>query len=154
MWSAGKKDSSIFGKPSIELSKDQRTLCQFSMMYDNVYESSESPDEDVIKDDDCLDGWFIVQRREYEKNKNKRQMEKLLKNSKISNSDEIFLMAKDAHTANKINDMNDVISKGIIKSRDHQIKEKGTLKFTELSDVRQDIATQSHQKALSQMRGK
>jgi len=154
MWSIGKKASNIFGKPSIKLTKDQRSLCQFSSMYDNVYESHESPDDDVINDDDCLDGWFIVQKREYEKNKNKKQMEKLLGNSKIANSDEVFLMAGDKHTASKINDMNDVVAKGIIHSRNQQIKEKGTLKFTELSDVKQDIATQSHQKALSHMRGK
>ncbi|MGB0657638.1 MAG: hypothetical protein ACPGOS_01095, partial [Gammaproteobacteria bacterium] len=78
-------------RPSIHLTRDQLSLCQFSSMYDNVNESSESPAEDVINDDDCLDGWFIVQKREYEKSKNKKDMEKLLGNSKVANSQEIFL---------------------------------------------------------------
>lgn len=154
MWSSGKKQSSVFGKPSIELTKDQLSLCQFSSMYDNVYESHESPDEDVINDDDCLDGWFIVQRREHDKNKNKRQMEKLLGNSKIANSDEIFIMSKDGHTAKKVHDMNDNIGKSIINTRNRQIKEAGSLNFTDLMDVRQDIVTQAHQGAIQKIRGR
>jgi len=154
MWSSGKKQSSVFGKPSIELTKDQLSLCQFSSMYDNVYESHESPDEDVVKDDDCLDGWFIVQRREYDRSKNKRQMEKLLGNSKIANSDEIFIMSKDVHTAKKVHDMNDNMGKSIINTRNRQIKEAGSLNFTELMDVRQDMATQAHQGAIQKIRGK
>ena len=39
-------------------------------MYDNVYESHERPNDKIIEDDDCLDGWFIVQRRKHEKDKN------------------------------------------------------------------------------------
>lgn len=154
MWTNGKKQSNIFGRPSIEMTKDQIALCQFSSMYDNVHESPESPHEDVINDDDCLDGWFIVQRREYEKSRNKRDVENMLGNSKIANSQEVFLMAKDQHTAKKINDMNNVHAKNIIKTRDAQIKEAGNLKFTDLADVRQDIATQARQSAIQKIKGR
>ena len=154
MWSCGKKQSSVFNKPSTELTKDQLSLCQFSSMYDNVYESHESPDEEVINDDDCLDGWFIVQKREYDKSKNKRQMEKLLGNSKIANSDEVFIMAKDVHTAKKVNDMNSSIGKSIINTRNEQIKQSGSLNFTELVDIRQDLVTQAHQGAVKKIKGK
>lgn len=154
MWTAGKKHSNIFNRPGVELTKDQLALCQFSSMYDNVNESHETPDEDVINDDDCLDGWFIVQRREYEKNKNKKEMEKRLKNSKIANSDEIYLMAGDQHTAKKINDMNDTIGKGIIQGRNVQIEQAGDIKHTKLADVQQQIAAQRHQQAMSKIRGR
>lgn len=154
MWSAGKKQSNVFGKPSIDMTRDQLSLCQFSSMYDNVYESSESPDEDVINDDDCLDGWFIVQRREYEKNKNKKEMEGLIGNSKIANSDEVFVMANDVHTAKKVHDMNTTVGKSIINARNEQIKQAGSLNFTELIDVRQDLVTQAHQGAIQKIKGK
>jgi hypothetical protein len=36
-------------------------------MYDNVYESMECPPDEVIKDDDMLDGWFIQQHKDREK---------------------------------------------------------------------------------------
>lgn len=147
MWLAGNRQSSVFDRPSIHLTRDQLSLCQFSSMYDNVNESSESPAEDVINDDDCLDGWFIVQRREYEKSKNKKDMEKLLGNSKVANSQEIFLMAKDQHTAKKIGDMNDVVGKGVIASRNAQIDSAGEVKHTMLTDVQRDIQSQRYEQA-------
>ncbi len=154
MWSAGKKTSNVFGKPTCDLTKDQLSLVQFSSMYDNVYESHESPHEDVVKDDDCLDGWFIVQKREYEKGKNQKEVDKMLGNSKIANSQEVFVMAKDTHTAKKINSMNSPVANMIKANRDQQIKEKGSLNFTEFADVQQDIITQSSQQAIKTIRGK
>lgn len=154
MWSSGKKLNGVFGRPSIELSKDQLALCQYSSMYDNVHESSESPHEDVINDDDCLDGWFLVQKREYEKHKNKKDVEKMLGNSKIANSQEVFLMAKDQHTAKKIGDMNTTIGKTIIQNRNAQIEEAGSIKHTHLADVKTDISNQRHQQAMQKIRGR
>jgi hypothetical protein len=154
MWQVGKKESNVFGRPSIELTRDQLSLCQFSSMYDNVYESTESPDEDVVNDDDCLDGWFIVPSRERESNKNKREMEKLLSNKKVANSDEIFLMAQDTHTAKKISDLNSPVGKAIIANRNEQIKHTGSLSFTEFSDIRQDVMTQASQQAIQKIKGK
>lgn len=154
IWSAGKKQNNIFDRASINMTKDQLALCQYSSMYDNVHESSESPHEDVINDDDCLDGWFIVQKREYDKNKNKREVEKMMGNSKIANSQEVFLMAKDQHTAKKIHDMNTSIGKSIIKNRNAQIDQAGSIKHTHLSDVKQDISAQRTQQALQKIRGR
>lgn len=154
MWMIGKKQANIFGRSSIDMTHDQLSICQYASMYDNVHESPESPHEDVINDDDCLDGWFIVQRREHEKNKNKRDMEKLLGNSKIANSQEIYLMAGDKHTANKIHDMNNQVGKNIIQARNAQIESSQNLKHTDLMDVKQQISAQRHQQAIKQIRGK
>jgi len=49
------------------LNENQKFVCSLSQMYDNVYESSEPPHPDIIEDDDALDGWFIVKRREARK---------------------------------------------------------------------------------------
>ena len=81
MWTIGKKQGNAFGKSASELTKDQISLSSYSCMYDNVYENSDAPDEKVIEDDDCLDGWFIHQRREYDKQKKKRQTEMTMKHS-------------------------------------------------------------------------
>lgn len=154
MWNVGKKQSGVFDKSSSELTKDQVALCSYSSMYDNVYESSESPDEKVIEDDDCLDGWFIHQRREYEKEKKKKAAEDMIKNPKIANSQEIFLMAKDQEEANKIFDVNHPSVRGIIKDRQETIKSANRqIKFTELNDVKQDIAIQGMQAARTKIKG-
>jgi hypothetical protein len=154
MWSIGKKQGNAFGKPACELTKDQISLSSYSSMYDNVYESSESPDEKVIEDDDCLDGWFIKQRREYDKQKKKKQTEDLIKNEKIANSQEVFLMAKDQEEANKIFDVNHPAVRGIIKDRQKTMENSsGQIRFTELNDIKQDIAIESMQAAKSKIKG-
>ena len=153
IWNTGKKQSNIFGRPTSECTRDQLSLCSYSSMYDNVYESPEAPHEKVIEDDDCLDGWFIVQRREYEKNKKQREIDDLITNPKISNADEIFVVTPDQESANKLYELNDPISRGTIKSRQQQIQDAGELKFTELADVKQDIAMQQHQAYAQKVKG-
>jgi len=154
MWTIGKKQGNAFGKSASELTKDQISLSSYSCMYDNVYENSDAPDEKVIEDDDCLDGWFIHQRREYDKQKKKRQTEDMIKNPKIANSQEIFLMANDQEEANKIFDVNHPAVRGIIKDRQNTIQGAGKqIKFTELNDIKQDIAMESMQAAKSKIKG-
>lgn len=154
MWTIGKKQGNAFGKSASELTKDQISLSSYSCMYDNVYENSDAPDEKVIEDDDCLDGWFIHQRREYDKQKKKRQTEDLIKNPKIANSQEIFLMANDQEEANKIFDVNHPAVRGIIRDRQNTIQNAGKqIKFTELNDIKQDIAMESMQAAKSKIKG-
>jgi hypothetical protein len=153
MWAISKKQSNLFNRASCDFTKDQLALCQFSSMYDNVYESHEPPGEDVIEDDDCLDGWFITRRREHEKEKNKREVESMIGNSKIANSQEVYIMAKDGEMATKINDMNSIHAKNIINSRNEQIKKQGTVGHSNLVDVRQDIAMQARQQAINTIKG-
>ena len=154
MWNIGKKQGNAFGKPACELSKDQISLSSYSSMYDNVYESSEAPDEKVIEDDDCLDGWFIHQRREYDKQKKKRQAEDMIKNPKIANSQEIFLMARDKQEAEKIYDINDPLVRSIIQDRQNTIKSSDKqIRFQEFNDIKQDIAMDRVQAARSKVKG-
>ena len=154
MWNTGKKMNGVFEKPSSELTKDQVALCSYSSMYDNVYESSEAPSEKIVDDDDCLDGWFIHQRREYEKQKKQKQTDDMIKNPKIANSQEVFLMAKDQEEANKIYDVNHPGVRQIIKDRQNTINNADRqIRFTELNDVKQDIAIQGMQAAKSKIKG-
>lgn len=154
MWSVFKKGGDLFNKPLIEYSKDQLYLCSYSSMYDNVYESQDSPNEKVIEDDDCLDGWFIAQRRKYEKSKKERETEDLIRNPKIKNAKEVFLVTQNPEDARQINDLNSPIAKNIIQERQMVLSEKGQAKDLDFYDIKQDIAIQ-HQQAFSQkMRGR
>lgn len=154
MWSNGNRHTGIFDKPSKDYTSQQNALCSFSSMYDNVYESPERPGEKVIEDDDCLDGWFLVQRRKMEKEKKKKEAENLIKNPKIANSQEIFVMANNAEAAKNIYDMNDPLARGTINRRNTQIdNSSGQVKFTELQDVKQDMAMQARQATLSKVKG-
>lgn len=153
MWSIGKKQSNVFGKPSFDCTKDQMALCSYSTMYDSVHESPESPHEKIIEDDDCLDGWFIVQRREHEKNKKQREVDDLITNPKIANSQEIFVVTPDQESANQLYELNDPVSRGVVKSRQQHIQEAGEVKFTDFADVKQDIAMQQRQSYIQKVKG-
>lgn len=154
MWSVFKKGGDLFNKPLIEYSKDQLYLCSYSSMYDNVYESQDSPNEKVIEDDDCLDGWFIAQRRKYEKSKKERETEELIKNPKIKNSKEVFLVTQNPEDAKQISDLNSPVSKNILRQREELIQNKGQVKDLDFHDVKQDIAMQHQQAFVQKMRGR
>ena len=155
MWSIGQKQSSVFDRPVYELTKDQLGLCSYSAMYDNVYEHPESPHEKVIDDDDCLDGWFIVQRRKQKKDKKQREIDQMIKNPKIKNSQEIFVVARDQEAANDIYGLNDPFARATIQSRQQQIQnaDGDQISFTKFDDVRQDLMMQNHQEAVSKIKG-
>lgn len=123
MWQSSKKRGNVFDRPPCDLDNNQLALCSFSIMYDSVYESPDAPDEKAIEDDDCLDGWFIVQKRKYEKDRKKREVDDMIKNEKIKNSDEIFLMASDQEQAQEIYGLNDDISRSVVRNRSQQIRD-------------------------------
>ena len=64
------------------------------MMYDNIQEAAETPSEDVINDDDVLDGWFIVQRKKREVESAQNDFENSTKNERIKGAGEVFCICK------------------------------------------------------------
>jgi hypothetical protein len=114
-------------------------------MYDNVGEHHESPSQEVIEDDICLDGWFIFQDRKMKEEKKKGQADNMISNEKIRNSGEVFVMAQDQENADEIYDMNNPLARGTVKQRQEQIEGSENMDFKELQDVKQDIAVQRQQ---------
>lgn len=135
----------LFTNNDRDLSPDQRALLIWSRTYDNIYESMDCPSDDVIADDDMLDGWFIVQRKKREKQRAEAEVEDTVKNDKIKNSDEIFLMAGSKKDANRINEINDLGGKMVKKQRDILIKQKGEVTQNEFKDEKLKLTNQSNQ---------
>ena len=162
MWASGKAGGEVFGRPSCKLDTNQLGLCSYSNMYDNVYESPESPKEAIVEDDDCLDGWFTVQKRKFEKQKKEMSQNDVVKNSKIAQSDEVFLMADNQYDAQEIYGMNDPLARSTIKQRQNQIKgaDGDLIHLRDLNDVKQDNqmarieATKSKMGGMNMSRGR
>ena len=157
MWQASIKQGNIFGKPTCRLDKNQLALTSFSQMYDNVYESPESPKAEIIDDDDCLDGWFIVQRREMEKSKKEKEKDSLISNQKIANSQEVFLMADNKEHAQEIYGLNSPNQRNIVRNREKQIMDHAqktgeNLHFKELSDVKSERMLHANQAAIAKLK--
>jgi hypothetical protein len=154
IWTAGKKSVGVFSKPSTELTRDQLTLMSFSSMYDNVYEHPDCPDEKIIDDDDCLDGWFIVQRRKAEKDKTQRSVDQATSNPKIRNAKEQFIMVESDEDAKRVMDLNDPLSKAKIAQRAAVVEAKGTAKDMDFIDVKNDVEIMKNQAVVNKARGK
>lgn len=127
-----------------QLTNDQKGILIWSNMYDNIQESMECPSEDVIEDDDMLDGWFIIQRKKADSEKAKIELEKKT-NAKIANSDEIHIMAGSKREADQIHSMNSVHADRVRKQRLATVKRKGTATDLDFKDVRIELGNQQHQ---------
>lgn len=150
-WSANK--DYIFDKPIINWTDEQRTLVVISKMYDSAYEHPECPTDEVIEDDDMLDGWMILQRREHEKHKSKNRAEKMLKDKKIGNAKEVFLVANSKQEIENIYNLNDPNSMHIIKERNKIIQSSPhNIQEIQLPDVQRDLQAQNNQQFLQSRR--
>ncbi len=155
MWNGSKKRGDVFGKPSVYLDQNQLALISYSQMYDGVFENPESPKEEVIEDDDCLDGWFIEQRRKHEKDKIKQQTDDLISNPKIKNSQEIFVVANSQEEAQDIYSLNNDHMRAIIQERQREIRASSeNIHHKDLSDVKQERMMNAVNSARSAIKSK
>jgi hypothetical protein len=139
IWSSSKKNGKgVFSVEGTGLTHDQRRLILWSSLYDNVGESSECPSDKLVQDDDALDGWLIVKRKERERETLKTQTESKL-SEKISKADEIYLVADDIEEAREIDKLNNVHAAGIKRARVAQLKREGQVNEIDFQDSRQKI---------------
>lgn len=150
LWPILKINGKIF--ENTNLSHEQQHLISWSTMYDRIYESPDCPGEDVIEDDDMLDGWLLIQRRQREADKKKHELENVA-NKKIANADDIFLVAETPADAQKIDLLNDPRARKIKSQRLREVKNSGQLLEQQLSDVKQKRFMQLQQTYSQKMKG-
>ena len=126
-------------------SPEQITLMMYARMYDNVYEHPERPGEEVIEDDDMLDGWFAKQRKEADQARKKKELDSILDNKGANKNagGEMFVMAHSSQEANKIVNVNDLGSRMIMKQRESALNQRGKLEQHQLPDVQMELRTEA-----------
>ena len=134
---------------------DQRQIVIWSQMYDNIQESLDCPTQDVIEDDDMLDGWFIIQGKKRDKERAEGEFEQSTKSDKIKNSDEVFVMTGSDRDVSRIDSMNDIGSHMVKKQREALIKRKGgdSVSQGEFSDEKLKLQRSSNQQYKSKFGG-
>ena len=134
MWIAANKVGDLFGKPTTQLTDLQRSLVTWSVVYDNVHESMETPSAEVIDNDQLLDEWFEQQHA-------KRNAERP-NNSHINaggGNIEVGIVAETQEDAERVYKLNGPQGIAIAKARERVIKERGAVQEKDLPDVRQNI---------------
>lgn len=142
--------TSLFANPvNTELTYNQKNLLIWSQMYDNIQESLECPDKEVIEDDDMLDGWFILQNKKREKEQLEKEFESKTQNAKIKNASEVYIITS-PEKANKINSMNNVGAQIVKQQRNAALKHSGSLEEQHLPDQKLNMQMMSN----NQFKGK
>ena len=85
----------IFPHPAVEYTEEQKSLINLSKMYDSIYQHPDCPDDDIIADEDALDGWMLVQKDKIKKQKTESGVRSRM-SSKIANSDHVFIPTSEA----------------------------------------------------------
>ncbi len=150
-WAIGKE--SIFGNCSSELTSDQKSIILYSRMYDNVYESMERPDDEVIEDDDMLDGWFADARKQADIERKKKEADKILDSKGVGGGGELFVVADNSMEANRIRGLNTLDSQIKLNARKEALKEGKGLEEQHLPDVKIQLQ-QEAMRQMGQRRGK
>jgi len=137
--------SQLFANPpNTELTYNQKNILIWSQMYDNIQESMECPNKEVIEDDDMLDGWFIIQHQKREKERSEKEFENNTNNEKIKNASEVFVVST-KERAEKINNMNDIGAKIVKQQRKVALDHYGSLEEQNLPDQRRNIQMMASQ---------
>ena len=120
-----------------DLTYNQKNLIVWSQMYDNIQESLDCPNKDVIEDDDMLDGWFIIQSKKRDQEKAEKELENNTQSDKIKNASEVFVIAdKNENDIDRINSMNNIHAQNIKQQRDAMIQKHGVVHQGNLPDER------------------
>tara|TARA_B100000519_G_C14257018_1_gene445532 strand:- start:3234 stop:4268 length:1035 start_codon:yes stop_codon:yes gene_type:complete len=140
-WNSSKYTNGLFNVSSpIQLNQEQKSVLAYSQMYDNISESHESPVDDIIQDDDALDGWLIKQRRESEKRKNQKGNEDRL--GAHSGADEVYVVTEGKEEAEAVYDMNDGEAMYNVSERFATLERDGEIDYTAFGDVKRRLNEQ------------
>lgn len=135
LWNSNKNN--VFNKAAYQLTDEQKTLINISIMYDRIYENPECPPDFVIEDDDMLDGWMFEQKQKSENLKKEKSGDDLL--SKHKNAKELFVISKQEDAEN-IFALNSPNSAKIIKQRSRVIaKSEDGVDEYKLPDIQQEL---------------
>lgn len=153
-WSIDKNN--IFQGSVFNLTEEQKSLILYSKMYDSAYEHPECPTEEIINNDDIFDGWMISEHRKRTKDKMTKQLgQRMGKNqSKLADSDEVFLVAKSKKDARRINSLNDAGGQIVKAQRNAVIKKKGVAVDANFPDRKIQIQQQGNQQFVNKVKGK
>jgi hypothetical protein len=120
------------------LTDEQQYLLHYSKLYDNVRKHPECPNDDIINDDDMLDGWLIKQRKDIEEDQQEKRNESLYG----GRGEEIFIPAQTEEDKRRISNMNTLQARMIKQQREQVIKQKGSAKDIDLLDNKLTINQQ------------
>jgi hypothetical protein len=140
-WNCNKEK--VFSKAVCDWTDDQRTVVSVTRMYDNIYDHPDCPSDNIIEDDDMLDGWMIHQREKNQKAKKQAQIDEM--NPKLKNAQEVFLLPQSKEEIEEIIGLNSPESLRKMKEKMNYVQQFGSVDEGNLPDVRMDLMNRASQ---------
>lgn len=141
----------VFKNPC--LNDEQKSFVLYSQMYDSVHSHSECPPDEVVNNDNLLDGWMILNRREAEVQRAEREKESNVSEG-MKHHKEVFKMVGSAEEAKEVYELNDDEARATVRARQKAIKAHGELKQSQLPDVQMELRQQLQEKVQQKLKGK
>lgn len=142
-----------FGHFAHSLTDEQRILTSFNKMYDSVAEHPDAPPEEIVLDDDALDGWLIKQRLNKEQEKLEESVASKLRPHQ-RNAQEMFIVANNSEEAKKINNMNSMQAKIKKQQRKMVMQKHGQVKDHQFPDKQLEILRDTQESQRKRIKGK
>lgn len=154
-WSAANKEK-IFDGSVFSWTDEQRALVNLSRMFDSVHDHPECPPDNIIEDEDALDGWMIFQKRKNEQTKSKQKTDSMLTSPKMKKASEVFIMSNSPEEAKEIINNNNPLGIHRMKEKFSAIKESDEQGVSEaqLPDVQRELINQLNEKRSSMNRNR
>lgn len=152
LWGVSKSEKSLFGTPAAMLTSSQKSIIMWSRIYDNIYENMECPPDEIIEENDMLDGWLILQSRK--RNEEREKGHGFGDDGrKVPKGGEVFLFADNEEDAQRIYSKNDTVGRAMIKQRSSMMdKTAGLVDVTQLPDSKIAMRQQAVQQARNMSR--
>lgn len=153
-WDSAK--DAVFSPPAYLWTDEQRLLINISKMYDSIREHPQCPEDEVIEDDDALDGFIIFYKRKAEKD---RKKDKLMESmgGKYKNAGEVFIVTNSVEEAKEIYSLNDAKGLAEVKHMRKMAADNKTgegIPWQDLPHVKMELENKFKQKQSAMMKGK
>ncbi len=138
-WTSNKDN--VFSGPVINWTDEQRSLVNFTRTLDAIREHMEAPDNDIIEDDDALDGWMLHQHEKITKEKKTQHITEKY-NLKDKAGQEVFILESNKQAQKEIFALNDPQTRRDLKVANKLLDQKGTLQEYEIPHVQRELRNQ------------
>lgn len=145
IWTGRQAGAAVLDRPVCDWSEEQRLLVVWTRIYDSAQESHEPPEEGVVEDDDCFDGWMLTQKQKRDADRKNRESN-LIGNDRIRQMGEVFVPVSSAEEAALVEKLNSPDAARVKQDRLATIDRQGTVPEAMMPDSRIKIREQFFQK--------
>ena len=135
-------------------SDDYKLLISYTNMYNNIKQHPECPSQDIIEDDNALDGWSIHQNRKAEKDKKKQSILDKVGGKNKNQGDHVFIFTNNEEEIKAINDLNDPEQKLFKKELEVHNKANPGAKWEDLAPIKRKIQMEAQKKSDQQVKNR